>query len=239
MSDDGPDVQDTVWVVTVLRYTISGWTGISAKWSRNTGLFTSNFMDSEFTLMYHTGLFGITSHRNVMVMERYPRWHSVALDIRGALKQSNGGTWNVFQSVERRGCSYLFHASYFLRQLYSTQDNAPWQHFRWCSNPQKPKYIAIDCAKSTMRKVLDDDARKKAIKARIYLGLFPTRLSFGRQIARPKKRLFRKGASISPRDRCFWRVGYTLRLRTNVRKTLKDIVLWAVMRFIPNWLRRF
>jgi ubiquinone biosynthesis protein len=133
MSDDGRRLRP-VEVVTDYEYTILDELDL-AKEAANTGLLQRNFMDSD--LLYVPQVYWDYSHRNVMVMERIS---GIPVADIAALNKANVD----MKCLAERGVE-IFFTQVFSHSFFHA-DMHPGNIFVDASNPQKPKYIAIDCA---------------------------------------------------------------------------------------------
>lgn len=133
MSADGRRLRP-VEVVTDYEYTILDELDL-AKEAANTGLLQRNFTDSE--LLYVPQVYWDFSHRNVMVMERIS---GIPVADIAALNKANVD----MKCLAERGVE-IFFTQVFSHSFFHA-DMHPGNIFVDVSNPQKPKYIAIDCA---------------------------------------------------------------------------------------------
>ena len=132
-SEDGRRLRP-VEVVTDYEYTILDELDL-AKEAANTGLLQRNFTNSD--LLYVPQVYWDYCHRNVMVMERISGIPVANID---ALNQAN----TDMKCLAERGVE-IFFTQVFSHSFFHA-DMHPGNIFVDVSNPQKPKYIAIDCA---------------------------------------------------------------------------------------------
>ncbi|NVK74754.1 MAG: ubiquinone biosynthesis regulatory protein kinase UbiB [Oceanospirillaceae bacterium] len=133
LSADGRRLRP-VEVVTDYEYTILDELDL-AKEAGNTGLLQRNFTDSD--LLYVPQVYWDFSHRNVMVMERIS---GIPVADIAALNKANVD----MKCLAERGVE-IFFTQVFSHSFFHA-DMHPGNIFVDVSNPQKPKYIAIDCA---------------------------------------------------------------------------------------------
>lgn len=133
LSEDGRRLRP-VEVVTDYEYTILDELDL-AKEAANTGLLQRNFTDSD--LLYVPQVYWDYSHKNVMVMERI---HGVPVADISTLNKANVD----MKCLAERGVE-IFFTQVFSHSFFHA-DMHPGNIFVDVSNPQKPKYIAIDCA---------------------------------------------------------------------------------------------
>ncbi len=123
-----------VEVVTDYEYTILDELDL-AKEAANTGLLQRNFTDSE--LLYVPQIYWDYSRRNVMVMERIS---GIPVADIAALNAKNVN----MKVLAERGVE-IFFTQVFSHSFFHA-DMHPGNIFVDASNPESPKYIAIDCA---------------------------------------------------------------------------------------------
>jgi|TARA_R110001606_G_scaffold85379_2_gene193620 ubiquinone biosynthesis protein len=133
LSADGRRLRP-VEVVTDYEYTILDELDL-AKEAANTGLLQRNFTNSE--LLYVPQVYWDYSHRNVMVMERIS---GIPVADIAALNKANVD----MKCLAERGVE-IFFTQVFSHSFFHA-DMHPGNIFVDATNPQKPKYIAIDCA---------------------------------------------------------------------------------------------
>lgn len=154
VSEDGRRLRP-VEVVTDYEYTILDELDL-AKEAANTGLLQRNFTDSE--LLYVPQVYWDYCHRNVMVMERIS---GIPVADIAALNKANVD----MKCLAERGVE-IFFTQVFSHSFFHA-DMHPGNIFVDPSNPDKPKYIAIDCA--IMGSLDDED---KSYLARNLLAFF-------------------------------------------------------------------
>ncbi|KZN15091.1 ubiquinone biosynthesis regulatory protein kinase UbiB [Marinomonas sp. TW1] len=154
VSEDGRRLRP-IEVVTDYEYTILDELDL-AKEAANTGLLQRNFTQSE--LLYVPQVYWDYCHRNVMVMERIS---GIPVADIPALNQANVN----MKCLAERGVE-IFFTQVFSHSFFHA-DMHPGNIFVDPSNPDKPKYIAIDCA--IMGSLDDED---KSYLARNLLAFF-------------------------------------------------------------------
>jgi ubiquinone biosynthesis protein len=133
LSEDGRRLRP-IEVVTDYEYTILDELDL-AKEAANTGLLQRNFTNSD--LLYVPQVYWDYSHRNVMVMERIS---GIPVADIAALNKANVD----MKCLAERGVE-IFFTQVFSHSFFHA-DMHPGNIFVDVTNPQKPKYIAIDCA---------------------------------------------------------------------------------------------
>ncbi|MBJ7537841.1 ubiquinone biosynthesis regulatory protein kinase UbiB [Marinomonas transparens] len=133
MSDDGRRLKP-VEVVNDYEHTILDELDL-AKEAANTGLLQRNFVDSE--LLYVPQVYWDYCHGNVMVMERIS---GIPVADIASLNKANVD----MKCLAERGVE-IFFTQVFSHSFFHA-DMHPGNIFVDVTNPQKPKYIAIDCA---------------------------------------------------------------------------------------------
>ena len=133
LSEDGRRLRP-IEVVTDYEYTILDELDL-AKEAANTGLLQRNFIGSD--LLYVPQVYWDYSHKNVMVMERIS---GIPVADIPALNKAN----TDMKCLAERGVE-IFFTQVFSHSFFHA-DMHPGNIFVDVSNPQKPKYIAIDCA---------------------------------------------------------------------------------------------
>ncbi|GAB3488216.1 ubiquinone biosynthesis regulatory protein kinase UbiB [Marinomonas epiphytica] len=133
LSADGRRLRP-VEVVTDYEYTIMDELDL-AKEAANTGLLQRNFTDSE--LLYVPQVYWDYCRRNVMVMERI-----AGIPVADITALNAAGT--DMKCLAERGVE-IFFTQVFSHSFFHA-DMHPGNIFVDVSNPQKPKYMAIDCA---------------------------------------------------------------------------------------------
>ncbi|BFM49651.1 ubiquinone biosynthesis regulatory protein kinase UbiB [Marinomonas sp. THO17] len=154
VSEDGRRLRP-IEVVTDYEYTILDELDL-AKEAANTGLLQRNFTDSE--LLYVPQVYWDYCHRNVMVMERIS---GIPVADIAALNKAKVD----MKCLAERGVE-IFFTQVFSHSFFHA-DMHPGNIFVDPSNPDKPKYIAIDCA--IMGSLDDED---KSYLARNLLAFF-------------------------------------------------------------------
>lgn len=133
ISEDGRRLRP-IEVVTDYEYTILDELDL-AKEAANTGLLQRNFAGSD--LLYVPQVYWDYSHRNVMVMERI---YGIPVADIPALNKANVN----MKCLAERGVE-IFFTQVFSHSFFHA-DMHPGNIFVDVSHPEKPKYIAIDCA---------------------------------------------------------------------------------------------
>ncbi|MEP3350435.1 MAG: ubiquinone biosynthesis regulatory protein kinase UbiB [Marinomonas sp.] len=133
ISEDGRRLRP-VEVVTDYEYTILDELDL-AKEAANTGLLQRNFTDSD--LLYVPQVYWDYSHRNVMVMERIS---GIPVADIPALNKANVN----MKCLAERGVE-IFFTQVFSHSFFHA-DMHPGNIFVDVTNPERPKYIALDCA---------------------------------------------------------------------------------------------
>ncbi len=131
-SSDGRRLRP-VEVVTDYEYTILDELDL-AKEAANTGLLQRNFTDSE--LLYVPQVYWDYCQKNVMVMERIS-----GIPVADIKALNAAGT--DMKCLAERGVE-IFFTQVFSHSFFHADMHQ--EYFVDVSNPQKPKYIAIDCA---------------------------------------------------------------------------------------------
>lgn len=133
ISEDGRRLRP-IEIVTDYEYTIMDELDL-AKEAANTGLLQRNFTNSD--LLYVPQVYWDYCHRNVMVMERIS---GIPVADIPALNKANTN----MKCLAERGVE-IFFTQVFSHSFFHA-DMHPGNIFVDVSNPDKPKYIALDCA---------------------------------------------------------------------------------------------